>query len=463
MSTKQALLPTNPHRRSFLQAGSLAVGGLTFAPFSSSASAAPGGKSPVTGKTVIFLFMQGGPSQFETFDPKPDAPTEIRTVGGVIPTAIPGVQFGSTFGKLARLADKLAVVRSFTTGTQHGGLKPIVSELTQGASLGAVYSRVAGTVDARTGLPTAACLFPVAVDPALAGPKDRFGRFDATGPLGAAYAPFIPGGAGPFQENLKLRLSPERLGDRQGLLQALDTLKHEVDGGTFDGIDGYRRQAAEMLLKGVSQTFDLSREDAKTIARYDTSSFLDAQLWGAKKNGPNYTANCKTLGKLLLLARRLAEAGCGFITINTEFVWDMHADGNNVSVTEGMKLVGAPFDHAVSAFIEDVEARGLSDRILLVCCGEMGRTPKLNKNGGRDHWPKLAPLLLYGGGQTHGQVIGQSTKDGGQPASNPLEPKNLLATIVPTLFDVGTARLMPGLPREVLQALASVEKVSGVV
>src|SRR5207248_10400050 len=130
-----------------------------------------------------------------------------------------------------------------------------------------------------------------------------------------------------------------------------------------------------------------------------------------------YADHARTLGRLLLLARRLIEAGCGFVTINTNFVWDMHADVNNAPVEEGMRYVGAPFDHAVSAFIEDLEARGLSERVLLVCCGEMGRTPKVNKAGGRDHWGGLAPLLLHGGGLKMGQVIGQSDRNGGMPAS----------------------------------------------
>src|SRR5207244_4627937 len=124
-----------------------------------------------------------------------------------------------------------------------------------------------------------------------------------------------------------------------------------------------------------------------------------------------YADNGKSLGKLLLLARRLCESGCRFITVTTNFVWDMHADVNNAGVAEGMGYMGMPFDHAVSAFLEDVEARGLSDKILLVCCGEMGRTPRINKKGGRDHWGNLAPLLLAGGGLNMGQVIGRSSRN----------------------------------------------------
>jgi uncharacterized protein (DUF1501 family) len=123
--------------------------------------------------------------------------------------------------------------------------------------------------------------------------------------------------------------------------------------------------------------------------------------------------------------------------------------------------MGLPFDHAVSAFLEDVEARGLSDKILLVCCGEMGRTPRINKNGGRDHWGNLAPLLLAGGGLKMGQIIGQSTRDCGEPATSPVTIQHLIATILHTLFDVGKLRTLSGLPRE-LQALTEWSPIPGV-
>jgi uncharacterized protein (DUF1501 family) len=147
------------------------------------------------------------------------------------------------------------------------------------------------------------------------------------------------------------------------------------------------------------------------------------------------------------MARRLCEAGCGFVTIHAgyEGIWDLHADVENLNIIDGMEAVGRPFDHAVAAFIEDVEARGLSDKILLVCCGEMGRTPRINKNGGRDHWARLAPLLLHGGGLRGGRVIGQSTRDGGESASENLTPKHLISTILHTVFDVGQLRLVPAL------------------
>ena len=137
-----------------------------------------------------------------------------------------------------------------------------------------------------------------------------------------------------------------------------------------------------------------------------------------------------------------------FVTVTTNFVWDMHSDVNNAGVAEGMRYMGQPLDHAVSAFLDDVAARGLDERILLVCCGEMGRTPKINKNGGRDHWGNLAPLLLAGGGLKMGQVIGQSNRSGGEPSSQPVTIKPLIATILHALFDIGKLRVQRSLPRD---------------
>jgi hypothetical protein len=279
----------------------------------------------------------------------------------------------------------------------------------------------------------------------------------------------MPGGQGPLQEAMNLNLARERFEDRRYLMRNLDAARRQFDAASeMDGFTGLQSQAMDLISKGVGQAFDLSKEDPRTVARYDTSGYYDPKQWvyqGNKNltNVPWYTAHTKTLGKMLLLARRLCEAGCGFITIHSEFVWDFHANKDNVAIPQGKKLVIEPFDHAVSAFIEDCEARGLSDDILLVCAGEMGRTPKINKNGGRDHWPRLAPLMLYGGGVTHGQVMGRSTRDGGEPVGSPKTPDDLMATILHTLVDYGEARLIAGLPTELKQALARVEKMPGVL
>ena len=147
--------------------------------------------------------------------------------------------------------------------------------------------------------------------------------------------------------------------------------------------------------------------------------------------------------------------------MTTSFVWDMHADINNAPVTEGMRYVGAPFDHAVAAFIDDVEARGLSDKILLVCCGEMGRTPQLNAAGGRDHWGGLAPLLLYGGGLGKGTVVGRSSRDGGQPASDPVTIPDLVGTITRSLLDLSEVRLLDSLPKSLQTTLSQGRPIPG--
>ncbi len=251
---------------------------------------------------------------------------------------------------------------------------------------------------------------------------------------------------------MKLSLSTERLDDRRGLLAQLDRMKETLDSAQHDGVNGDRDKAFRMLLGGIGDAFDLKKEGAKTIARYDTAPLVRPENIDKKwKNYNNYVDNAITLGKLLLLARRVCERGAGFVTVSTNFVWDMHADNNNAPVGEGMKYMGAPLDHAVSAFLEDVEARGLSDQILLVVCGEMGRSPRINKGGGRDHWGNLGPLLLAGGGLKMGQVIGQSARNGGEPNSEPVRIKNLIGTVMNTLFDTGKIRVQRGMPREILQ------------
>jgi hypothetical protein len=418
---------------------------------------------PVTGKSVIFLFMHGGPSQIETFDPKMSAPAEVRSVTGEIDTSLPGITYGSTFTKLAALAHKTAVVRSFRTGDGNHDIKPVVGKTTLGANMGSLFARVAGTNDPKTGMPLNTLLSSKSIDAAGESPVDNFGKFDSPGGLGTSYAPFLPGGSGTLQKDMQLALDPARLGDRKSLLGSLDRIRRDLDArGELSGTDRFQEQALQTILGGAASAFDLSKEDAKTIARYDTAPLIRPDQISRKWNNyPRYVDNAKSLGKLLLLARRLCEAGCGFVTVTTNFVWDMHADVNNATMEEGMQYCGRPFDHAVSAFIEDCEARGLSDKILLVCCGEMGRTPRINKNGGRDHWGGSSPLLLSGGGLNMGQVIGQSTRDAGEPATEPFGNENLLATVMHTLLDIGQVRLMTGLPQDLLRALTTPEPISG--
>lgn len=292
----------------------------------------------------------------------------------------------------------------------------------------------------------------------------KFGDFASAGPLGAAYAPFEPGEGGTLQTDMTLRMQRTRLEDRRTLLKNLDQAKRALDGGVSDGMTGFQAQAFDTILGGVSEAFDLSRENPRTLAAYDTAPLVNVgsirKVWA---NHERYRDHSQNIGKLMLLARRLCERGAGFVTVTTNFVWDMHADKNNATITEGMEYVGAPFDHAVSTFIEDVESRGLSEKILLVCCGEMGRNPVMNKRAGRDHWGKLAPLMIYGGGLKMGQVIGQSDSRGGEPASSPVVMENLTATILHSLLDINEVRLMDGLSNDVMSAITEPRPIRGLM
>jgi hypothetical protein len=453
-------------RRSFLRVGGAAAigaGGLTLTDLAGLRARADRVPRLLTGKSVIFLFLHGGPSQFETFDPKMSMPEGIRSATGELATRVPGVTFGGSFPMLAALADRLTVVRSYVPGDANHDLKPLVGRDTFGANLGCVFSRVAGANAERTGLPTNVALFPRAVDPSTMEAVTVFGRFDATGPLSSADAPFDASRTNARSDDLRLAIPRDRLEDRRLLLERLDDLARRLERArAIEGVDRMREQAYRLLTGGLAEAFDLSREDPRLVARYDTAPLVrpDAisQTW---KNYHHYVDNAKTLGKLLLQARRLCERDCGFVTVTTSFVWDMHADENNAPMAEGMRYMGLPLDYALSALIEDIHARGLQDKILVVACGEMGRTPRLNPKGGRDHWGDLGPLLLAGGGLPMGRVIGRSNRDGSAPQSEPVTPKNLIATVLHTLFDVGQLRLVANLPREFAQIAASWEPIAG--
>ena len=452
-----------PSRREFLRVGGLALGGLSLPNLYTHAGSslpAPNAGKPLTDKSVIFLFLHGGPSQIETFDPKMGAPAETRSATGEVQTSIPGITFGGTFPKLAKRADRFSVVRSFVTGDGNHDIKPIVGKDGHAANLGSAYASVAGGNHPVSGMPTNVALFPQSVDPNAQPKQAGFGDFLAAGPFGVNQAPFVPGSGGAFQKNLSLTLPQDRIGDRRTLLTAFDQMKAGLD-TEADSLDGTREKAFRLLLGGVGDAFDLTKEDPKVLAAYDTEPLVQVAKIDKKWNNHKFYAdNTRTLGKLLLLARRCVERGAGFVTVTTNFVWDMHADINNATMTEGMGYMAPSLDHAVSAFLDDLKSRGLDDKVLLVVCGEMGRTPKINKNGGRDHWGELAPLLLAGGGLNMGQVIGQSNRDGGRPATEPVRIKNLVSTVMHSLFDVGKLRVTRGVSRELL-SMTDAEPIPG--
>ena len=222
------------------------------------------------------------------------------------------------------------------------------------------------------------------------------------------------------------------------MLAGFDSLKEEVAGGQLDTL---RQQAYDVILGGISDAFDVSQEHPRVLERYDTSMIKIPDDVLKKRNNIKGDAPV-ALGKQMLLARRLCEAGCGFVTVQSAG-WDMHSNGGSFGMNDGLPVLGAAVDKAVSAFIEDVEQRGLSDKILLVITGDFGRTPKINATGGRDHWGNLCTLAFAGGGLKMGQVIGGSDSKATAPASDPVTPTHLMATILHTLFDPGQLRLQP--------------------
>ncbi len=435
-------------RREFLRVGTLALGGLTL-PGLLAAKAQAAGRGYVKDKAVVVLFLQGGPTHIETFDPKMSAPAEYRAMFGEVPTSLPGVTFGSHFPNLARLADKMAIVRSFQHGiSSHAPASEFVisgGNVTK-ASMGSIYSRIAGTTNPVTGIPTNTVLTPPAAGEKYKGLGAQTERVTGVGTLPAAYKAFDPSSGGQIIENMKLRLPMDRLDDRRNLLSQLDGIKREADAsGALQGADKFQQQAFDVILGGVSEAFNLTKEDPRTVERYDTGEFeIPKNVLKKKENVPSQSPIA--LGKQMLMARRLVEAGCGFVTV-TSAGWDMH--GNAFGINDGMPILGPSVDRAAGAFIEDLHERGLSDKVLFIITGEFGRTPRINTKGGRDHWGNLCTLAMSGGGLRMGQVIGGSDRTASVPATDPVSAKDLLATVMHTLLDIGELRVTSGLPADI--------------
>ena len=452
-------------RRDFLRAGTLSLGSLTL-PGLLAARAAGGGESFVRDKSVVLLYLSGGASHIETFDPKMDAPAGTRSVTGEVQTSLPGVTFGGTFPRLASHADKLAVIRSFShrVGSHEdahvhvlsGGTDP-QGKRQDGFSMGSYATRMRGTNHPETGMPTYVLLTEKEIDGQYRKEINRVNKGSWPGSLGPSYSPFSHqiGWAGeddkqqgtpkkdPLASSIKLNLPQQVLENRVELLQSIDRFNRKVDSsGTMDAVDKFTAQAMNLILGGAADAFDYSKEDPRLIERYDTSHVRI----GHKLFRPS------TLGKQMLLARRLCQAGCGYVTVHSAG-WDMHADGNNPGMVKGMDMLGRTLDQAVSTFLEDVEDRGLGDKILLVITGDFGRTPRLNKKGGRDHWAKLGTLAFAGGGLRMGQVIGKSARGADVPGTDPISTPELMATVMHTLFDAGQLRLRQGLPRSLTDVI----------
>jgi hypothetical protein len=384
-------------RRDFLKVGTLGLGGLLLPDLLRARAAEAGRGRPTKNTSVVWLWLGGGPTHVETFDPKMTAPKEFRSTVGAVKTSVVGVEFGGVFPKLAKVADKLAVVRSFAhRNSGHGGGTHWVmtgydfppadnGQAPIKPGLGAILARSRGPNNPRTGLPTYV----------------RLGGIYGDGPawLGAACAPFDVGGNA--QRNMDLKVALDRLGERKKLLRTFDTLNRDIDAsGLVQGLDSFETQAFDLLRGRAREAFDVNREDPRVRDRYGAG-----------------------LGRQMLMARRLCEAGVGFVTLH-HGGWDMHGQ-----IAQAMKNLGPQVDHAVATFLDDVAQRGLDRDILLVITGEFGRTPRVNPGAGRDHWAPLSTLALAGGGLKMGQAVGESTAKAEVPKTTPLTPQDLMATV----------------------------------
>lgn len=383
-------------RRDFLKVGALGMGALTLPGLLKARAEQTRLGKPTKNTSVVWLWLGGGPTHVETFDPKMSAPVEFRSVTGAVQTNVKGIEIGGTFEKMAKVADKMAFVRSFAhSNSGHGGgthwvmtgYNFVAADNGGGQSkpgMGAILARQRGP-NATSGLPTYVRLNGILGD----GPSW----------LGAPYAPFDV--AGRARQNMNLQVPVDRLTERKELLKGLDTIDREIDNsGLMNGLDSFEGQAFDLILSKAKETFDIKNENPKTVDRYG-----------------------KGLGEQMLLARRLCESGVGFVTLNYGG-WDMH--GN---IANGMKGRTPSLDQAVSAFVEDCADRGIDKDVLLVITGEFGRTPRINGSAGRDHWAPLSTLALAGGGLKMGRVVGESTAKAETPKSTPITPQDLMATV----------------------------------
>ncbi len=440
------------NRREFLRIGALGLGGLTLPGM---LAVAGEDTSVVRDKAVVVLNLQGGPSQVETFDPKMTAPREYRAMFGEVKTSLPGITFGSQFPMLAKLANKMAVVRSYRHGIGSHG--PAALHVAAGgnptkACMASLYARVAGITNPRTGLPNNTIVIPAAIGPDYKNLSAVPQRVTDTGTLPAAYKAFDPSKGSTLLEDMKLNLPAGRLDDRKSLLHELDQLRRRVD-SQIENTSTFEQQAMNIVLRGMSSAFDLSKEAPHTLARYDTAA-ITPDAGTMKRNSYAKQFSPVTLGKQMLMARRLVEAGCGFVTV-TCTGWDMHGGGKEYTITDGMPVQAPAVDRAASAFIEDIIQRGLYEKVLLVITGEFGRTPKINNKGGRDHWGNLCTLAFAGGGLKMGQVVGASNKTVSEPARDLVSSNMLLGTIMHTLLDIPNLRLRTDLPDDVQRVISN--------
>ncbi|GAB4158321.1 MAG: DUF1501 domain-containing protein [Planctomycetaceae bacterium] len=381
-------------RRNFLQIGALGAAGITL-PGLLRAEAQAGGRA--TRKSLINIYLGGGPTHMDTFDLKPTAPKEYRGEFSPIKTNAAGVEICELMPHLAKVADRYSIIRSVTNmSNEHSGRQSdsgwsdrSLRGMGGRPSVGAVMSKLWGPAQT-----TKHGTAPTAVD--LTG-------WTRPGFLGQVHSAYRPDGTGRANLQLNRSVSLNRLNDRKALLSGFDRMRKEVDqNGMMTAIDSFTDRAVGIITSGeLSKALDIRNEDPRNVARY-----------GDRRSATNF-----------IVARRLIDAGVRCVSFNWGG-WDTH--GNNFAT---MRRQLPPLSQALAALIEDLEAHGKLDDTIIMMSGEFGRTPRINGNAGRDHWPQAAFFFLAGGGMQHGQVIGSTNRKGERPKDRPLKLGNIFHTL----------------------------------
>ena len=430
------------NRRNFLKMGGLALGGLSLPQLLRAEAQA--GIAGASHKAVIMVYLPGGPPHQDMFDLKMDAPAEIRGEFRPIDTNVPGLQICEHLPRLAAIMDKVAVIRSLVgcrdehsaTICQTGYSTADSKQQGGRPSLGAVVSKLQGPVDPSV--------------PPFVGLASKMGHAPWADPgspgyLGLAHAPFTPfGGADLATMSLK-GMSLDRVGDRRALLSSFDTMRREVDSnGAIEGMDAFTRRAFDILTSSkLVEALDVTREDPRLRAKYGVGDMTPVDDGGPCCNDQ------------FLMARRLVEAGVRCVTLAFAR-WDYHANNFKQCRERLPKL-----DQGLATLIQDLHDRGLDKDVSVVVWGEMGRTPRINAKGGRDHWPSVACALLAGGGMRTGQVIGSTNRLGEVPKDRPVTVQSVFATLYHNL-GIDPSTTVPnhtGRPMYLLDELAPIREL----
>jgi len=395
-------------RRNFLKIGALGLGGLSLPQLLQAESSSGIRRSH---KAVIMIFLPGGPSHQDMFDLKMDAPREIRGEFKPIGTNVPGMQICEHLPLLAKMADKYAVIRSMVGAEDnHHAVQCLTGRHARNAppggwpALGSVLSKLHGTVDPAI--------------PPFVGMAPKMGHVPwsdngTPGFLGVGHAPFQPNKGGGKEDMVLNGITLDRLEDRKKLLSSFDRFRRDIDAsGMMEGLDAFNEQAFGILTSSkLMEALDIEKEQKSVRERYGKGDPKNRDDGGPK------------LMEHMLVARRLVEAGARCVTLAFSR-WDHHGD-NFGALRQDLPL----FDQGLSALLEDLHQRGMDKDVSVVVWGEFGRTPVINRDGGRDHWPRVSFTLLAGGGLRTGQVIGATDRLGGEASERPVKFGDVFATL----------------------------------